>query len=86
VSSMAAVAGKLDADEKRAEQMMNAARIAGKIPELPRMRALNDERNVILKAGLEDLRARLSRTGRQALEKLFQRIGVGAGRSLRPPA
>jgi hypothetical protein len=41
------------------------------------MKALNDERTAILKAGLDELRNRLSPAGWQAVEKFFAQMGGG---------
>jgi hypothetical protein len=68
---------KLDANQRRSEQMMDAARVAGKMPEFAQMKALNDQRTAILKAGLDELRNRLSPAGWQAVEKFFAQMGGG---------
>jgi hypothetical protein len=73
---------KLAANDKKAEQVMNAARIAGKLPERSQLQALNDERNAILKASLDELRRRLSPAGRQVLEKFLNTVGGVMARPL----
>jgi hypothetical protein len=78
------VNAKLDALDKKAEQVMNAARLAGKMPDRPQLVALNDERTAVLKTGLEQLRSRLSPEGWTVIEKFFSESG-GAMMMAAPP-
>jgi hypothetical protein len=75
----AAVNAKLAAIEKRAEEMMNAARIAGRLPPV-----IGDDRMPVLKAGLDDLRNRLSPAGWQVVEKYLNAMAIGMGRTVAP--
>jgi len=67
----AAVQAKLAANEKRAEQMMNVARLSGKPPDLATMKALNDDRTAVAKSGLDELHRRLSPAGWHTIEQLL---------------
>lgn len=72
------VNAKLEVNQRRVEEMMNAARLAGKMPEPAQMRAVNDERNAILKAGINDIRNRLSPAGWQVVENFLNQM-MGGG-------
>jgi hypothetical protein len=75
----AAVNAKLAAIQKRAEELMNAARIAGSLP------PVGDERLPVLKSGLDDLRNRLSPAGWQVVEKFLNGgMAIGMGRTAAP--
>ena len=62
----AAVNAKLAAIQKRVEDVLNAARMAGTLPPV-----IADDRIPVLKSGLDDLRNRLSPVGWQIVEKFF---------------
>jgi hypothetical protein len=75
----AAVNAKLAAIQKRAEEMMNAARVAGTLPPVT-----GDDRISVLKSGLDDLRNRLSPTGWLVVEKFFNDMAISMGRAVGP--
>ena len=75
----AAVNAKLAAIQKRVEEMMNAARIAGTLPPVT-----SDERLPVLKSGLDDLRNRLSPAGWLVVEKFLNDMAISMGRVGRP--
>jgi hypothetical protein len=75
----AAVQSKLDANDKRAEQMRNAARIASKLPDLATMKSLSDDRTAAAKSGLEELHRRLSPAGWLLIQKLLGDLAGGVG-------
>jgi hypothetical protein len=74
------VKSKLEANDKRAEQMRNVARLAGKPPDLATMKALNDDRTAAAKFGLEELQRRLSPAGWQAIQKYLAELAGASGR------
>ena len=75
----AALNAKLAAIQKRTEEMMNAARIAGTLP------PVGDERLPVLKSGLDDLRNRLSPAGWQLVETFLKGgMAIGMGRTTAP--
>jgi hypothetical protein len=75
----AAVNAKLAAIQKRSEEMLNAARIAGTLPPV-----MSDDRMPALKSGLDDLRNRLSPAGWQVVEKFLNDMAIGMGRAAAP--
>jgi hypothetical protein len=75
----AAVNAKLAATQKRSEEMLNAARIAGTLPPV-----ITDDRIPALKSGLDDLRNRLSPAGWQVVEKFLNDMAIGMGRMAAP--
>jgi hypothetical protein len=75
----AAVNAKLAAIQKRSEEMLNAARIAGTLPPV-----IADDRIPALKSGLDDLRNRLSPAGWQVVEKFLNDMAIGMGRMAAP--
>jgi uncharacterized membrane protein len=75
----AAVNAKLATIEKRAQEMLNAARIAGTLPPV-----IADERIPALKSGLDDLRNRLSPAGWLVVEKFLNDIGGAMWRTAAP--
>jgi hypothetical protein len=76
----AAVNAKLAAIQKRSEEILNAARIAGTLPPV-----MTDERLPALKSGLDDLRNRLSPAGWRVVEKFLNDMAIGMGRMTAPP-
>lgn len=74
----AAVNEKLAAIQKRSEEMLNQARIAGTRP------PITDDRMPALKSGLEEMRNRLSPAGWQVLEKFLKDMAIGMGRAAAP--
>jgi hypothetical protein len=75
----AGVNAKLAAIQKRSDEMLNAARIAGTRPPV-----IADERIPALKSGLDDLRNRLSPAGWQVVEKFLNEMAIGMGRMAAP--
>jgi len=75
----AVVESKLEANDKRADQMRNAARLSGKPPELAAMQSLSEERDAAAKSGLAELQRRLSAAGWQNVQKLLVELGGGMG-------
>jgi hypothetical protein len=73
------VSGKLAEIQRRTEERMNAARMAGTLPPV-----MTDDRMPVLKSGLEDLRNRLSSAGWQAVEKFLSGIAIGMVRVAAP--
>ena len=76
------VNAKLAAVQTRAQQMLNAARIAGTRPDLQQSKALNDDRQAALRTGLEDLQTRLSVEGWQTVERFLKGMGGSMMRSV----
>ena len=72
---------KLAAVQTRAQQMMNAARIAGTPPDLQQSKALNADRQAALRTGLDDLQAKLSGEGWQSVERFLKGMSIGMARS-----
>jgi hypothetical protein len=75
----AAVNAKLAAVQKRSEEMLNAARIAGTLPPV-----ITDDRMPAVKSGLNDLHNRLSPAGWQVVEKFLNDMAVGTARTVAP--
>lgn len=75
----AAVNVKLAAIQKRSEDMLNAARIAGTFPPV-----ISDDRMPVLKSGLADLRNRLSPAGWQVVDKFLNDMRIEMGRMTAP--
>lgn len=75
----AAVNAKLAAIQKRSEEVLNAARVAGTLPPV-----ITDDRIPALKSGLDDLRNRLSPAGWQVVEKFLNDMAFGMGRMADP--
>jgi hypothetical protein len=65
------IMARLDAVEVKSQDMLNRARIAGKMPDVNESRALDQENRVALTEGLTDLRNRLSPAGWQAIERFM---------------
>jgi uncharacterized membrane protein len=78
------VNAKLAAVQTRAQQMLNAARIAGTPPDLQQSKALNADRQAALRTGLDDLQARLSGEGWQSVERFLKGMSIGMVRSTSP--
>jgi hypothetical protein len=74
-----AINAKLAAIQKRTEELLNAARIAGTLPP-----AIADDRIPALKSGLDELRNRLSPAGWQVVEKFLNDMAIGIGRMAAP--
>lgn len=72
---------KLAAVQTRAQQMMNAARIAGTPPDLQQSKVLNADRQAALRTGLDDLEAKLSGEGWQVVERFLKGMSIGMARS-----
>jgi hypothetical protein len=72
-----AVNAKLAAVRKGSEDMLNAARIAETMPDAKRSHELNQQRMAALKAGLDELRNRLSPAGWQMVERFLMQMGIG---------
>jgi hypothetical protein len=79
-----AVNAKLAAVQKGSEDMLNAARIAETMPDAKRSKELNQQRMAALKAGLDELRNRLSPAGWQAVERFLTQMGIGMMSGVRP--
>jgi hypothetical protein len=75
------VNAKLAAVQTRAQQMLNAARIAGTRPDLQQSKALNADRQAALRTGLDELQAKLSGEGWQSVERFLKGMSIGMGRS-----
>jgi hypothetical protein len=75
----AEVNAKLATIQKRSEEMLNAARIAGTRPPM-----ITDDRLPAMKSGLSDLRNRLSPAGWQVVEKFLNDMAIGMGRVAAP--
>ncbi len=75
----AAINAKLAAIQKRSEEMLNAARIAGTLPP-----AIGDDRIPALKSALDDLRNRLSPAGWLVVEKFLNDMAIGMVRMATP--
>jgi hypothetical protein len=75
---------RLAAVQARAQQMLNAARIAGTPPDLQQSKALNADRQAALRTGLDDLQARLSGEGWQSVERFLKGMSIGMVRSTSP--
>lgn len=72
-----AVNAKLAAVQKGSEDMLNAARIAETMPDAKRSHELDRQRMAALKAGLDELRNRLSPAGWQVVERFLMEMGFG---------
>lgn len=72
------VSAKLAAVQAQSQQMMNAARITGTMPDRQQFKVLSADRQAALRTGLEDLQSKLTPEGWQAVERFFQNMG-GAG-------
>ena len=72
---------KLVAVETRAQQMLNAARIAGTRPDLQQSKALYADRQAALRTGLDELQAKLSGEGWQSVERFLKGMGIGMVRA-----
>jgi uncharacterized membrane protein len=66
------VKGRLAAVDQRAQQVRDAARVAGTLPDRQQSKALGVERQATLKTGLAELQARLSADGWQAVERFLK--------------
>ena len=75
------VNAKLAAVQTRSQQVLNAARIAGTRPEPLQLKALNTDRQTALKAGVDELQAKLSGEGWQSVERFLKGMGVGMVRA-----
>ena len=75
----AAINAKLAAIQKRAEEMLNAARIAGTLPPV-----IADDRIPALRSALDDLRNRLSPAGWLVVEKFLNDMAGGMVRTAAP--
>ncbi len=75
----AAIQAKLAAIQKRSEEMLNAARIAGTLPPV-----IADDRIPALKSGLDDLRNRLSPAGWRVVQQFLNDMAIGMGRMAAP--
>jgi uncharacterized membrane protein len=78
------VNAKLAAVQTRAQQMLNAARIAGTRPDLQQSKALYADRQAALRTGLDELQARLSGEGWQSVERFLKGMSIGMVRSTSP--
>jgi len=79
--AIGATNAKLAAVQKGSEDMLNAARIAGTMPDAKRSKELSQQREAALKAGLDDLRNRLSPAGWQVVEHYLMQMGIGMMRA-----
>ena len=70
---ISSVNAKLAANQERTTALMNAARIKGGVPSREQMQPLWDERQSILKTGVQDLRNSLSPAGWGILEEFLNR-------------
>lgn len=78
---------KLEANRKRAMDAMNAARLQGTMPPRAALEAVEQERQSILKNGLQELRNRISPDGWQAIERFMKSSGAGMMiQRLEPPS
>ena len=71
------VNARLAAVQERAQQVMNAARIAGTMPSLQQSKELNAARQTALKAGLADLECKLSPEGWQIVDRFLKDANSG---------
>lgn len=80
------VDAKLAALQARSQQTLNAARIAGAMPDRRQMKALSADRQAALKAGLEDMQSKLSPEGWQTVERFLKgTAGMGVGSVIGTP-
>ena len=77
-----AIRAKLDAQQKHATEILNAARMAGTRPNQTSMEALNAEREAALKTGVQDLQTKLSPQGWQSVERFLKSMGIGMARPM----
>jgi hypothetical protein len=75
---------RLEDQDKRSQQMMNAARVAGTMPDPAASKALWADREAALKKGLEELRNRLSPEGWKSVESFMLGIGIRMGQAGAP--
>ncbi|HEY1221690.1 MAG: hypothetical protein ABSE42_13820 [Bryobacteraceae bacterium] len=71
------VNAKLADVQARSQQMMNAARIAGTMPDRQQSKALSADRQAALRTGLADLQSKLSPDGWQTVERYLNTFGGG---------
>ncbi len=81
----AATNARLAGNQQRSMDIMNAARLRGALPDRPSQEALWQDRLSILKAGLADMRSKLSPEGWQAVEHFMMSMGFGVGAAPAPP-
>ncbi|MBZ5725421.1 MAG: hypothetical protein LAP87_10515 [Acidobacteriia bacterium] len=82
----AATNARLAGNQQRSMDVMNAARLRGTLPDRQSAAALWQDRLAILKAGLADMRSKLSPEGWQAVEHFMMSMGFGAaGAPAQPP-
>jgi hypothetical protein len=81
------VNAKLAALQERSRRMMDAARIAGTMPDREQFKALGADHDAAMKTGLADLETKLSPEGRQIVERFFKEMGGASvgGMLLGPP-
>ncbi len=66
---------KLAANQKRGMDVMNAARLQGTLPPREALQSLDQERQAIVRNGLQELRNRLSPEGWQGIERSMKNAG-----------
>ena len=75
---------KLEEQQKRSQEIMNAARLAGTTPDLAASKVLWADREAALKKGLQDLKDRLSLEGWKAVESFLMSMGIVGTRMSAP--